>query len=60
MSELEIWLCGPVDGIIPLLQPVAHSLLQSRRELVGALSDLSPPELRSLERGFCRSVRAGC
>lgn len=28
----EAWLCGPVDGVPPLLQPVAHALVQARGE----------------------------
>jgi hypothetical protein len=51
MTEPEVWLCGPIDGFIPLLQPVVHSLLQSRRELTSALSDLSPAELRARPGG---------
>ncbi len=41
--EPEYWLRGPVPGIPPLLQPVAHSLLQSRQE-VNALMDGFPEE----------------
>jgi uncharacterized damage-inducible protein DinB len=29
----EVWLRGPVAGIDPLLQPVAHALLQAREEV---------------------------
>jgi hypothetical protein len=29
----EVWLRGPVEGIPPLLQPVAHALLQAREEV---------------------------
>jgi hypothetical protein len=29
----EVWLRGPVPGIPPLLQPVAHTLLQAREEV---------------------------
>jgi DinB family protein len=29
----EVWLRGPVEGITPLLQPVAHALLQAREEV---------------------------
>lgn len=29
----EVWLRGPIDGIPPLLQPVAHALLQAREEI---------------------------
>ncbi|RFM30299.1 DinB family protein [Deminuibacter soli] len=33
----EVWLRGPVEGIIPLLQPVVHALLQAREEINAAL-----------------------
>lgn len=34
MNKLpEVWLRGPLDDMPPLLQPVAHSLLQAREEL---------------------------
>jgi len=29
----EVWLRGPVEGVPPLLQPVAHTLLQAREEV---------------------------
>jgi uncharacterized damage-inducible protein DinB len=29
----EVWLRGPIQGVTPLLQPVAHCLLQAREEL---------------------------
>jgi hypothetical protein len=29
----EVWLRGPLNSIIPLLQPVAHALLQAREEV---------------------------
>ena len=29
----EVWLRGPLEGIPPLLQPVAHALLQAREEV---------------------------
>lgn len=35
-QNLEVWLRGPLPGIPPLLQPVAHAILQAREE-VGAL-----------------------
>jgi len=31
---LEVWQRGPVSGIPPLLQPVAHALLQAREEII--------------------------
>jgi len=45
MSKPEVWLRGPVEGIAPLLQPVAHSLLQSREEMEAQLAVLTPDEL---------------
>jgi uncharacterized damage-inducible protein DinB len=45
MSEPEVWLRGPIDGVPLRLQPVAHSLLQSREELGRLLADVSPEEL---------------
>ena len=51
MSDAEVWLRGPVSGVPPLLQPVAHSLLQSREELQRVLSDLTPAELRARPAG---------
>jgi uncharacterized damage-inducible protein DinB len=43
-SEPEVWLRGPVDGVQPLLQPIAHALLQAREE-VAALVDGFPDDL---------------
>lgn len=44
----EVWLRGPLPDIPPLLQPVAHALLQAREELTAALRDF--PENRLWER----------
>lgn len=44
-GQVEVWLRGPVPDIPPLLQPVAHSLLQSREEVAAILPQLSPGEL---------------
>jgi len=37
--EPEFWQKGPVEGIAPLLQPVAHALLQARKEVEDAMHD---------------------
>lgn len=29
----EVWLRGPIEDIAPLLQPIAHALLQAREEI---------------------------
>ncbi len=36
-TQPETWLRGPVPGIPPLVQPVAHALLQARAEVHAAL-----------------------
>jgi len=33
-NKPEVWLRGPIEGISPYLQPVAHALLQAREEVV--------------------------
>lgn len=33
-QQTEFWLSGPVAGITPVLQPVAHAILQARMEVV--------------------------
>ncbi len=43
-SEPEVWLRGSVEGVPPLLQPVAHALMQAREE-VAVLVDGFPDEL---------------
>lgn len=51
MSKREVWLRGPIDGVPPLLQPVAHSLLQCREELEAALSPLTPEQIWTRPQG---------
>jgi hypothetical protein len=41
----EVWLRGPVPGIPPLLQPVAHALLQAMEEVRRVVGPLSPGPL---------------
>jgi uncharacterized damage-inducible protein DinB len=45
MNEPEAWLAGPVEGVSPALMPVAHALVQARRELAAAVRDLDPAAL---------------
>jgi uncharacterized damage-inducible protein DinB len=47
----EVWLRGAVGGIPPLLQPVAHSLLQCREEIVAALAALTSEQVRARPGG---------
>jgi hypothetical protein len=37
--NVEYWLAGNIENIAPVLQPVAHAMLQSRREINEALHD---------------------
>jgi uncharacterized damage-inducible protein DinB len=41
----EVWLRGPVAEIPPLLQPVAHALLQAVEDVRKAVEPLSPAHL---------------
>ena len=50
-SRPEAWLRGPVPGVPPLLQPVAHSLLQSAEEARAALEGVTPQLLRARPGG---------
>ena len=45
MSQPEVWLRGPLPDVPALLQPVAHSLLQSRAEVRSAVGPLAPEEV---------------
>ena len=45
MTEPEVWLRGPIPGVAPLLQPVAHSLLQCRAEVRAALAALETAQI---------------
>jgi uncharacterized damage-inducible protein DinB len=41
----EAWLEGPLEGYPPLLMPVAHSLVQAKRDLRAATGGLAEAEL---------------
>ena len=46
MSEaLEVWLRGPLPDVPPVLQPVAHALLQAREEVAAILEGLDDDAL---------------
>jgi len=38
-NKPEVWLRGPIEGISPYLQPVAHALLQAREEVASWMAD---------------------
>jgi uncharacterized damage-inducible protein DinB len=47
-NKREVWQRGPIDGISPLLQPVAHALLQAREEVNELMIDF--PEVQLWEK----------
>jgi hypothetical protein len=51
LPDPELWPRTPLDGITPLLQPVAHVLSHAKRELPRVLADLSADELWSEPAG---------
>lgn len=40
MSQPEAWMRGPVEGVPPLLMPVAHALIGAREDMAAAIEDL--------------------
>ena len=50
-EPLEIWLRGPLPGLPPLVQPVAHALLQAREELAAAMHGFPPALLNARPAG---------
>lgn len=51
VSAPEVWLRGAVPDVPPLLQPVAHSLLQCREEMAALLPALSSAEIAARPGG---------
>lgn len=51
-DTLEYWMRGPVDGITPLLQPVAHALLQAREEVSALLVGFPEEKLWNKPQGM--------
>jgi hypothetical protein len=45
MSQPEVWLRGPLEGVDPILMPAAHALIQAAEDLKHAASDLTVQEL---------------
>ncbi|MBL0743939.1 DinB family protein [Chryseolinea lacunae] len=44
-DSLEVWMRGPLAGIAPLLQPVAHALLQVQEEVHAVTKDFRDKDL---------------
>ncbi len=51
----EAWLRGPIDGVHPLLMPVAHALVQAREDVERVARDV-PPDQAWLRPGGAASV----
>ncbi len=45
MPQPEVWLRGPIPAIPPLMQPVAHGLMQCREELAARVSGLTSDQI---------------
>jgi len=54
-DQPEVWLRGPLPALSPLLQPLAHALLQAREELTAALHNF-PDELLAVRPAGVASV----
>jgi hypothetical protein len=44
-NQPEVWLRGPIPGVPPQLQPVAHTLVQCREDVAARVADLTPAQL---------------
>lgn len=53
--QLEVWQRGPVEGVPPLLQPVAHALLQAEEEITATIANM-PASLLWQKPGGVASV----
>jgi len=51
-SPPEVWLRGPLPEVPPLLQPVAHALLQAREEVTEIMADFSAEKLAERPLGL--------
>lgn len=51
LNAREVWLRGPLPDMPPLLQPVAHALLQAREEVNALLHDFPDNLLRERPAG---------
>lgn len=48
----EVWLRGPLPAVPPLLQPVAHALLQAREEITEIMADFPAAQLAERPLGL--------
>jgi uncharacterized damage-inducible protein DinB len=52
VAKQEAWLRGPIAGVAPLLQPVAHALVQAREEVHGIVATLPDAALWTRPAGM--------
>ena len=45
MSQLEAWLRGPFEGVVPMLMPAVHALVQASEDIGRIASGLTMEEL---------------
>ena len=51
MTKQEAWLSGSVEGIAPILMPVAHALIQAASDIEQAGKDLTSEEIWTKPHG---------
>jgi len=56
LRQPEVWQRGPIEGVPPLLQPVAHALLQAQEEIHAVLAGLPKPLLWQRPAGMASSA----
>jgi uncharacterized damage-inducible protein DinB len=54
-TPAEVWLRGPIEGILPLLQPAAHAILQAREDVLPVVTGL-PADLLWLRPGGAAAI----
>lgn len=48
----EVWLRGPIEGVPPMLQPIAHTLLQAREEVNTCINGFPNVQLWEKPKGM--------
>jgi hypothetical protein len=56
MASTEWWQRGPIDGIPPVLQPIAHILLQVRESVGEIVEPLTEPEWNARPAGVASAA----
>lgn len=56
MANTEWWQRGPIDGVPPVLQPVAHILLQVRESVDALVADLTESQWNARPAGVASAA----